>query len=433
MIARVVLVLVGWTLAACGEGTRLAGDECDPGALACRDNVVVRCEPDGHGWSVVTECTGSLVCRDGACVPGPTPGCGDGGCGPGETCASCPADCVCGEGWTCADGTCRLEPWPLCWDGICSEAETCASCPDDCPCGAGMACRSGTCVLDPACGDGSCADAENCLTCPVDCGCGAGALCRDGRCVDTRAPVRVAILRSEATEFPGRFLWRDLARAWPRFGDIPVQVDLSSLAHAEITHADLVAAGPDVLVVSDPVMVAAYTESELMALQQYLRECHGILGFHETVEWMPSLSRILGVLKVIRATPTDFRFCGVFRHVTPGHPMLYGLADPFDPYPPIPSDPGAGGFAAARVTLSDWRITADGEVVVVALSTDCEEVDGVYGTAGIVAWTGGWLGCGRAAYITAGIDSSNEGRGTSETAYRLLHNAVFWAADRAPE
>lgn len=433
--ARWLPLLCGAPFLGCDEGTGLvAGDGCSPGALECRGTAVMECGAEDRRWHVAAVC--EAACVDGRCVAVPT--CGNGGCDYGltdENCANCPEECGCPAGWVCAEEACRIAPWPLCWDGICSEGEDCGVCPADCPCDRGMACRDGGCVLDPGCGDGACAAGEDCASCTPDCSCGAGTVCRGGTCVASPDPIRVAVLRSRATELPRDYVWRNLPEVWPRFGDIPIRADLTTLAVDEIAYDDLVAANADVLVVTSEYPTAPYEDHEATSVKRFLaEECRGAIGLFDVVVACPAFSQVFGMAYTGAELSFAQDYTGVLRHVAPGHPVVQGLADPFNPHPPPYLGPG--GMVDVVKTLSDWRISTDADAVMVALSTDCEQVDGVYSRAGIVATTGGSLGCGRAIYLTsAKVDYSYdyEGFSATETAYRLLYNAVVWAAGRGDE
>ncbi len=98
--------------------------------------------------------------------------CGDDGCG--GSCGECE------EHYECQDGGCLYQPW--CGDGSCDTdlGESCATCPADCLCGANALCIGGEgtgCVCAPGyAGDGvTCTDPDGCMGDP----CPEPATCTD--------------------------------------------------------------------------------------------------------------------------------------------------------------------------------------------------------------------------------------------------------------
>ncbi len=206
----------------CGNGVLDAGEECDATDFGQQDCVTM-----GHSG-------GSLACTDYCLID--ASGCWDNDCGDqtcspqgGETCASCEADCACGELdcrgymnclYDCTDAACA----DVCYQRSCIESQTAAldilacmdsNCQTQCAdlgstecdscmlqnCGSDMAacyqvvcsdvCGNGTCDSDetsdtcpedcPVCGDDICSPQETSDNCPADCAAGCG----DGNCDPT--------------------------------------------------------------------------------------------------------------------------------------------------------------------------------------------------------------------------------------------------------
>jgi len=56
---------------AAAESGTLAAGGCEPGAATCEGNQVLRCRPDGKGYTKGESCAWPLVCNYGACQPSP--------------------------------------------------------------------------------------------------------------------------------------------------------------------------------------------------------------------------------------------------------------------------------------------------------------------------------------------------------------------------
>jgi len=418
----VALLLAG---AGCEGGTQLTGVHCEPGTLACEGNTAVRCDETGDRWNTIVLCPPDLECQAGVCVDTHAARCGDGECRAGaETCTSCPSDCACTTESVCLGGACVPRSTLVCGDGLCTADETCDSCTEDCACAAGTACRGGTCTTDSACGDGACGADENCLVCAADCGCAAGMLCRAGSCVPEPEPISVAALRSELTDFPTRNAFDDIQRDAARFGDIPIRVDVVALAFDGITHADLVALAPDVLVLANVWRRTDWgwdlTRGEIEAIVEYLASGHGFIATgYKTLSLIPDLSDIVGLVATTDSTSDCFGPHPILvRMQVPDHPILREIPNPFEVEP--------------CSSLADWRISGDGDIVPVALFADCSVLDGTYSSGGIVARSGGALGPGRSVLFTFAPDfADDDGSRATETDRRLLYNAVVWAAGRS--
>jgi hypothetical protein len=291
--ARLLLALLP-AVAGCEGGTQLTGVHCEPGTLDCDGNTAVRCDETGDRWNTIVLCPPDLECQAGVCVDTHAGRCGDGECRARvETCLNCAADCACGADALCLGGGCVPRGELYCGDESCTAEETCSGCIADCACGAGMACRGDACVADTACGDGTCAAGEDCLICGTDCSCEAGTICRSGACAPPPEPISVAALSSSLTRRPDYSAVDDLQRDWVRYGDIPIRMDITSLAFAGISNADLEAVGADVLVVtSDP----ALTSGEVETVLAYVAAGRGFVGILSlSLESHPEFSEIVGV------------------------------------------------------------------------------------------------------------------------------------------
>ena len=165
----------------CGNGNIDPGEQCDDGNAVSGDCCSPSCEfetpgqlcDDGLG------CTGSSVCSEGACVPGPPRSCDDGNACTADRCDSRTGNCVndpallngvvcddgnaCTQQDACSAGACQGAP-AVCDDGnectadVCDPASGCGAVNLD-----GAACVDGdNCTDDDVCSAGACAGRRVC-------------------------------------------------------------------------------------------------------------------------------------------------------------------------------------------------------------------------------------------------------------------------------
>lgn len=169
--------------AACGNGRREPGEECDDGDADDCDSCSTRC-------TLVTGCGDGVACGDEACDDGND-----------DDCDGCSAACVLESGLRCGDamvngacgeicdppapGTCGADCGrvPACGDGIVDPGEGCDDGNDD-DCDA----CSAACAPVTGCGDGAVCGAEacddgnaaSCDGCSAACALESGFVCGDG-------------------------------------------------------------------------------------------------------------------------------------------------------------------------------------------------------------------------------------------------------------
>jgi peptidoglycan-associated lipoprotein len=106
------------------KDTKCKGDADCAAGQHCVNQQCLTCGEDSH-------CPDGQICREGACIPDPSP--------------ACTADAQCPDGQACIDGKCR-------------------ACESDGECGPGGKCNAGACERAKACSqDTDCADDEDCI------------------------------------------------------------------------------------------------------------------------------------------------------------------------------------------------------------------------------------------------------------------------------
>ncbi|MFC1703318.1 PQQ-binding-like beta-propeller repeat protein [Candidatus Omnitrophota bacterium] len=136
----------------CGDGIVNGNEICDTETQACITIDGYEGTQDCNGQCTgFDECIRIFYCGDGYCS----------GATQGEDCATCPQDCLGGQGGMCS----------ACWkgrcDGYCNERKETSECAD--------------CAGDYCCGDGICSFGEDVYNCQIDCGCVSDADCGDGQ------------------------------------------------------------------------------------------------------------------------------------------------------------------------------------------------------------------------------------------------------------
>jgi hypothetical protein len=88
--------------------------------------------------------------------------------------------------------------------------------------------------------------------------------------------VKAVVVRSTGTIYLSQTIWPELNAGWSAFGDVPVQIDYTSLAGYGWSLADIEATGADVLILSNPAFFS-YTADEINKIKQYVEAGHGLI------------------------------------------------------------------------------------------------------------------------------------------------------------
>jgi len=142
-------------------------------------------------------------------------------------------------------------------------------------------------------------------------------------------PVKAAVLRSTGTVYLNQTIWPELNAGWSQFGDVPVQIDYTSLAGYNWTVEDIAATGADVLVLSNPAFWP-YDGAEIDAVRQYVEAGHGLIisygKFRSADRALAPLvglsaSNVLGTVTTTDPIELEALF--------PEHPLFNGLTAPY--------------------------------------------------------------------------------------------------------
>jgi hypothetical protein len=228
--------------------------------------------------------------------------------------------------------------------------------------------------------------------------------------------ILAVVIQSEGTDYASRSIWDSLNSSWSLYGEIPVNIDYSTLDVENITYDALSATRADVLIVANAYDDHyLYTEQEVEAITAYVREGRGIIGTCSTVFYNTQLSPIFGV----RTTASSIwgeQFNREFEQTVSGHLLFDRLPDPFT--------------VAQGTTITYWELAGGGRLEIAAMSTDCWESNGIYSKAAIVTHTGAETGDGRSLYFTNHPERDDGGYypPASENDRQLFYNAILWAS-----
>jgi len=157
---------------------------------------------------------------------------------------------------------------------------------------------------------------------------------------------------------PQELVWEHLNQHWGLYGNIPVTIDYSKLNYP-LTLQDLIALGPDVVIVSDAAGGGQqWSASEVTALEAYAQMGHNLVGTYALLQYSSTDNRALAPLWGLRS---DLAYGGddyaeasssIF---APGHCLFKAISDPLDQggfyrvQAPLDGSWDAGDFAGATV------------------------------------------------------------------------------------
>jgi thermitase len=120
------------------------------------------------------------------------------------------------------------------------------------------------------------------------------------------SPVKAVVLHSAGNVLTETITnWQALNNQWYIFGSTMIYVDYTTLNKQDITYEDLVGSKADVLIIScafDPYSGWEFTDAEIDATTQYVKEGHGLILTAGTLYYMVPNNNKLGQLVGINAT-----------------------------------------------------------------------------------------------------------------------------------
>ena len=159
--------------------------------------------------------------------------------------------------------------------------------------------------------------------------------------ITTKEPIKAVIVDSWGTDYPEYACWADLNGNWMFYGDIPIEIDYTTLNKYDMTYQDINNSGADVLIISCAAGAGReYTDSEINAIKQYVTEGHGLIGTAGTLyEYIPNnnkLAPLFGMREDIEYTATYFNYLDL---IYPDHSLFRNVMSPYYPADPFGATP----------------------------------------------------------------------------------------------
>ena len=222
--------------------------------------------------------------------------------------------------------------------------------------------------------------------------------------------VKAAVIRSTGTIFLGMTIWEDLNSGWSAFGDVPVEIDYTTLGGYGWGLPEIEATGADVLVLSNPAFLT-YSAAEILAVKQYVESGHGlIISYGKFRSEDRALAPLVGLSESIRlgtGTSTDPL---QFELKVPDHPLFGGLDQPYVsgvPYSAWPY-PGPWEFDGGVVLADKYTVVTPAQPGIVARET--------------IAYRG--------LYFSHYIEAKSGG--TNQQDMQVFYNGLVWTGTPEP-
>ncbi len=177
-------------------------------------------------------------------------------------------------------------------------------------------------------------------------------------------PVRAAVVRSQGTERLDLTIWRELNTDWSNFGEVPVEIDYTSLAGSNLTLQDIETVNPDVLILSAPSTNYLYSDTEVDAIIDYVQAGHGIIFTYVNFSGNKSrLAPLVGLSSSPNLETNTFSNGIEFELLEPDHPLFTGLNSSYStgvPFMAWPQYPNINQWpvGTGQVVAESWSYSA---------------------------------------------------------------------------
>ncbi len=237
----------------------------------------------------------------------------------------------------------------------------------------------------------------------------------EGPRAEAAEPVKAAVIRSQGTQFLGLTIWEDLNTGWADYGDVPVEIDYTSLAGFDITSFELNQTGADVLILSAPGFLS-YTFAEIQAIKTYVQAGHGLIisySLFRSNDWR--LAPLVGLSESIDlgSASTGTGHPLQIDALDPGHALFNGVPDPYQ---------AGGDPIGIAVPTSDAGWLLDGGTVVAERYNEFLASE----PAPAVIISENPFSGRRGLYFSWYIEAKEKGTNMHDT--QLFYNSVLWTA-----
>jgi len=159
-------------------------------------------------------------------------------------------------------------------------------------------------------------------------------------------PVKAVVLHSAGNIFGDIIAnWQVLNSEWYRFGDNMIYIDYTTLNIEGITYENIVATEADVLIIScaySSGMGWEFTDSEIEAIERYVREGHGLIATAGTLYYgVPNNNKLAPLFGLNETTTWNATMTDLLHLLDNTHPLFRNVPNPFvfaDVGTAIPSD-----------------------------------------------------------------------------------------------
>ena len=174
--------------------------------------------------------------------------------------------------------------------------------------------------------------------------------------------VRAAVVRSQGTHSLDQTIWQEMNTGWSNFGNVPVEIDYTSLSGDNLTLQKIEATNADVLILSAPGWYFTYTDVEIDAIIDYVEAGHGIiLTYHNFDGNKGRLAHLLGLSESISLGTNTFLDGIQFDLLAPEHPLFVGVSNPYSTGVPYMAWPGPDGttwpLTTGQAIAETWSVT----------------------------------------------------------------------------
>jgi len=222
--------------------------------------------------------------------------------------------------------------------------------------------------------------------------------------------IKIAILDSWGTDYAEKAVWDKITEKWYGYGRYIISVDYTTLNKEDITYSDLVNSGADVIVLSDAWdgyygYGWEYTDSEIVAITQYVQEGHGIMGTAGTLcSYAPNNMKLAPLFGLDESAVGNWAeyFSGEFDLLYPSDSLFTNIPDPY-----------TVGYS---VTVTGLQLNSSEPATIMALSNE--------GLAMITKYKGTQTGTGASVYLTHIPEYAVM---ANEYDKQIVYNSFVWA------
>ncbi len=222
--------------------------------------------------------------------------------------------------------------------------------------------------------------------------------------------VKAVVVRSTGTMFLGMTIWSDLNSGWSAFGDVPVQIDYTTLGGYGWGLPEIQATDADVLILSAPGYMS-YTAAEIAAVMQYVKSGHGLIYTYGLFGGQDrALAPLVGLSEAMRLGTATVDDPLQFELLSPGHPLFRRLDLPYVSGVPYAAFPYPNPWALDGGTVLANKYTA-----------------GIPPEPGIIAHeTSDYRGLYFSHYI------EDKSGGANQQDMQVFYNGLVWAGTPEP-